>query len=254
MIAQVFLAALAASVLPFSDASGCHGKSRFRLEPVHQRSGITKKEKEEASLEDTTKLCAAEYGKGATMLDLDQMEDEFPNPADLQHALNPLFQDNPDAVYYIANFGEVAETAGRYALKKETDPDAHVKGFRVAGQVFLEVIQDQYDPEVLCYIPKPDYDPSATMTMSSSNSYQMSAMEYDEGSSSSSSWTTTLLSMVAIGAVGVVAYQKYKSNQAQPGSTFAAPSLDLGGGSYRMLSANENDLAEQLAPSSTELI
>ena len=259
------IATLVASV----DGSGCHGASGFRLAPAHatKRSSSSSskslannkqvpKDSKPASntpltLQDKNAMCEEEYGTGSQLLDLEQLEGEFKsNPSDLQHALTPLFEENPDAIYYVADHGRDREDLNQFILRMETGtPPQLVTTFtRVAGDVFLEALFDDgaqeeellEDADVLCHIPKPVYKVDSSMNMKN--------MPSMEKSSSASSWTTTLLSLVAVAAVVVAAVQTYQSRKASS-NTMSGPSLDLGG-SYSVL-AGDNDLAQELAPSST---
>ena len=240
------------ALLPsFVVGSNCHGMSRFRLAAAHPKSSTPtgKMAAREATLLEKDILCEVEYGKGALLMDLEKMEGEFKNPSDLQHALNPLFADDrANTVYYISLHGSDRDHAqNRYVLKFEGNATG-VNGTRVAGPVFLEhqTAEDDYEAEVLCYIPKPKY---------SSTSMTMNGGKYHSVQEKGSSWAVPLLSMVAVAALGLAAFQSYRAKQAlQASNTIGRPTLDLGG-SYSMLSSSENELTEQLAPSrSTELV
>jgi hypothetical protein len=253
------IAAALLVVLPsMANASGCHGMSRFELAPAHKRSGsaFAKEVEKEASVEAKSKLCEIEYGKGAQLMDLEQMEGEFPVATDLQHALTPLFDENPDMVFYVADHGADNDGTNKFVLKMEANETNNNNNNnnnriqRVAGPVFLELdtgANADAVADILCYIPKPEYV-STTMTMSS----MMSSSDDD---SSSSSWGMTFLSGLVLAGVGVAVVQAYKAKMArETSSAFGpGPSLDVGG-SYRILSSNESELAQQLAPGESELV
>ncbi|CAB9506581.1 expressed unknown protein [Seminavis robusta] len=286
MIARTTIISLLAVVaaVVVVDGAGCHGNSRFRLAPMTKGASTTEEKQKQgmASIDEKAAYCQDEFGEDATLMDLRLMEGEFPNAQDLQHALNPLFEEDPLAVYYITDHGEDTmkdalnhhdhgydDHVFKYILAKEEDhtANAHWNPQRVAGQVFLEtrpvnVTAALANAHILCYIAKPKYTTitkvASTRSSPMGSNSNFKEMEYmpmmeEESSSSSSSGGgnrfVSFLAVVAVGAIAMAAIQTYKARQASnmmQANPFAAQPSDFGG-SYRILSTNGNhDLTQQL--------
>ena len=269
--------------------SGCHGASGFRLAPAHPtttkaatkgasstKSAATVAQIVFANPVEQDAYCESEYGEGSKVLDLAQMKEEFKSkPDDLQHALTPLFEEDPKALYVVAGHGQKLEYAPKenqklvLALKQEGYPnDLGGSGSmisRVAGPVYVETrdagfLQDEQETvhtSVLCFIPKPKYDPEAMKN--SGDSMSGMSMTMSESSStnqtSSSSWgvSSSLFGLITLAALCVAAVQTWKARQASNNSNAwmqQAPSLDLGG-SYSVLSSDGDHRNSLLSSSSS---
>jgi len=268
--------------------AGCHGASRFRVEPAHteeiaSRSNNKLKLAKEGATTLTAKeqdeYCAAEYGEGSKLFDLVQMKGEFENPEDLQHALLPLFQVDPKAMYFVANDGDIVGPNGvaqRLVLVLVADnttiPTEQPFKHRVAGPVFMESLDmklldaEHADVQPLCNIPKPKYESGGKdgsggggmdtnnmqMPFARSSSTSSSSKSYTapESSSSSSSWGMSFLGVITAGAVCVAALQTWKARAAasayMTNPLTQSSSIDLGGSYSVLLSSEENGLSQEL--------
>lgn len=249
-----------ATIVPSTSASNCHGVSNFRLAPVKNLSSKAQKRAQSLDLKEKNTLCRYEFGNDAKLMDLEQMEGEFKNPADLQHALNPLFANgNETAAYFVADHGLEIDAASGGVLVLKREPNNYTTtvlgGTRVAGQVFLEHATEEDDPELLCYVPKPKYT-SGTMSMpmmDSMSGMDMSMpMTMNSSSPPQSSTLVPLLSVVSVLAVSFAVLQTYKAQQAQSRTISSGQAMIDLGGSYSILETN--DLAQRLAPIDTELV
>ena len=251
--------------------SGCHGASGFRLAPAHPKSApqdtasssssSSSSSTKSAAMEEKqivmaasvqqNAYCESEYGEGSKVLDLAQMKEEFKNkPDDLQHALLPLFEEDPQALYLVSGDGHnnVLNQNQKLvlALEEADTPNSFSgsgKKYRVAGPVFVETRDADFLQEdetvvhtsVLCFIPKPKYDPDDTnmsgMTMS------MDESSTDQDSSSSSWGMSSWFGMITLAALCVAAVQTWKARQASGNSFPQHASLDLGG-SYSVLASD----------------
>jgi hypothetical protein len=250
-VAGILLLASVAVLLPLTNASACHGMSKFRLAPETKSASLTKEDKRTQGLlnvKDKTTFCQDEFGSDASMMDLKLMEGEFSNPEDLQFALNPLFEEDPSAVYYVLEDQQdsAARSDHKFVLAKESNDTllerdmAHVK--RVAGEVYLELrsVDDVAtfldNVHVLCYIPKPKYSTTTSVAV------------LDSGSSGTH-WMVPFFGIVCVGALGFVALQTYKARNVRNRSPFDRVPTEPMGGSYSILSSGgDHDLTLRLAP------
>jgi len=274
---KFFVLTLSLLILREVSASGCHGTSGFRLEPAHteeiaSRSNNKLKLSKDASTltaKEQDTYCAPEYGEGSRLFDLAQMEEEFENPEDLQHALLPLFKENSKALYFVANDGDIHGPEGesspqRLVLVLEDENTVSMEQpfqKRVAGLVFMEtrdakLLETDKDVHTLCNIPKPKYegkdggDMGMGMGMGMGNMKMTFMGSSTSDSTTKSSWAMPLLGLATVAAVCVAALQTWRARMAVTSATnnpLTQPSINLGG-SYSMLSSEDNCLTQELAP------